>query len=108
MSSEEMGDFIELSYSINLIEGPDDKPKVVKRNLKVKKLVNVNDIKNPTQVFNNSGKILKNKCKIFLKDEGELVIDKSYEEIRDLISKNQFEPKQQIGFKIKTKNKPKN
>lgn len=102
-----MGDFIELSYTIHLIEGPEDNPKVIKRNLKVKKLVNVNDIKNPTQVFNDSGKILKNRCKIFLKDEGELVVNKSYEEIKELITKGQFEPTQKIGFKIKTKNKSK-
>lgn len=104
MPSEEVGELIELSYSIDLIdEDSTGKTKIIKKNLKVKKLVYVSDIKNPTQVFTKKGIIIKNKCRILLKDEGELVIDAGYEEIKNLLSRNHPTPQQSIGFKLKNK-----
>ena len=105
MPTEQVGEMIEISYNIDIVEGTEDNIKVIKRNLPVKKLVAVQDIKNPTQIFNKKGAIIKTKCRIFLKDEGELVINKSYEQVKQIITEKKPKPQAQIGFKFKNRNK---
>jgi len=97
---------IEIVYNIDIVLEKRGKAKVIKRNLPVKKLVAVQDIKNPTQVFNKAGRIIKNKCSILLKDEGEVVINKSYEAVKKLISETKSTvPQKLIGFKLKKDNR---
>lgn len=103
--TEQVGQMIEITYNIDIIQEKEDKVDVIKRNLKVKKLVLISDIKNPTQVYNAKGVVTKKKCRIWLKDEGELVINKSYEEVKQLISEVEQKPQAQIGFKLKNKYK---
>ena len=105
MPTEQVGEMIEISYNIDIIKEEDEKVIVVKKNLRVKKLVLVSDIKNPTQVYNDKGLVTKNRCRILLKDEGELVINKSYEEVKEIISETSQKPQAQIGFKLKNKHK---
>ena len=105
MPTEQVGEMIEISYNIDIIKEEDEKVIVVKKNLRVKKLVLVSDIKNPTQVYNDKGLVTKNRCRILLKDEGELVINKSYEEVKEIISEVSQKPQAQIGFKLKNKHK---
>lgn len=105
MPTEQVGKMIEISYNIDIVEGEDDNVKVIKRNLPVKKLVSIQDIKNPTQIFNKKGTVIKNKCRIYLKDEGELVINKSYEQVKRIITEEKTKPQAQIGFKLKKRNK---
>ena len=105
MPTEQVGEMMEISYNIDIIKEEDEKVIVVKKNLRVKKLVLVSDIKNPTQVYNDKGLVTKNRCRILLKDEGELVINKSYEEVKEIISETSQKPQAQIGFKLKNKHK---
>lgn len=105
MPAEQVGQMIEITYNIDIIEEKDEKIKVIKRNLKVKKLVSLSDIKNPTQIYNDKGVVTKNKCRIWLKDEGEIVINKSYEDVKKLITQIDYKPQNIIGFKLKNRNK---
>jgi hypothetical protein len=105
MPSEQVGEMIEISYNIDIVEGTEDNVKVIKRNLPVKKLVAIQDIKNPTQIFNKKGAVVKTKCRIYLKDEGELIINKSYEQVKQIITEKKPKRQAQIGFKLKKRNK---
>lgn len=105
MPAEQVGQMIEISYHIDIVKEEGEKLTVLKRNLKVKKLVLLSDIKNPTQVYDDKGVVTKNRCKVLLKDEGELVINKSYEEVKLLITQDTQKPQSPIGFKYKNRNK---
>lgn len=105
MPAEQVGQMIEISYNIDIVKEEGEKITVLKKNLKVKKLVLLSDIKNPTQVYDDKGLVTKNKCKILLKDEGEIVINKSYEEVKSLITQGDQKPHTAIGFKYKNYNK---
>ena len=101
-----MENFLEITYHIDIVkEEKNGKDKIIKRNLPVKKLVAINDIKNPTQLFSEKGLLIKNKCRIFVKDEGDLVINKSYEYIKNLLTTQIPEYKPIIGFNLKTNKK---
>jgi len=101
-----MEEFLEITYHIDIVkEEKNGKQKTIKRNLPVKKLVAINDIKNPTQLFSSKGLLIKNKCRIFVKDEGDLVINKSYDYIKDLLTTQIPEHKPIIGFNLKTNKK---
>lgn len=106
MPTEQVGEMIEITYNIDIAEEKKGKVKIIKRNLPVKKLVAVHDIKNPTQIFDKKGKLIKNKCSILLKDEGEVIINKSYEAVKKLISETKSTvPQKLIGFKLKKDNR---
>lgn len=106
MPTEQVGEMIEITYNIDIAEERNGKVKVIKKNLPVKKLVAVHDIRNPSQVFDKKGKLLKNKCSILLKDEGEVVINRSYESIKKLITETRsMVPQKLIGFKLKKDNR---
>ncbi len=96
---------VEIKQIFNLYDENDKgKKKLIKKNILIKRQVNVNDISNPSQIINDKGSIVKKKCKIYVKDVGELIINHSYEYISDLIM-NKGKSKQQIGFKIKNDNR---
>lgn len=106
MPTEQVGEMIEITYNIDIAEERNGKVKVIKKNLPVKKLVAIHDIRNPSQVFDKKGKLLKNKCSILLKDEGEVVINRSYESIKKLITETRSTvPQKLIGFKLKKDNR---
>ena len=105
MPTEQVVEMGEITYNIDIVEEKNEKLKVLKRNIPVKKLVSIYDIKNPTQILSKNGTVLKNKCRILLKDEGELVINKSYEQVKKLIMEETPKPQAQIGFKLKNHNK---
>lgn len=105
MPTEQVVEMIELTYNIDIVEEVKGVLKVLKRNIPVKKLVSIYDIKNPTQVLSKNGTVLRNRCRILLKDEGEVVINKSYEQIKKLIMQETPKPQAQIGFKLKNHNK---
>lgn len=105
MSTEQVGQMIEISYNIDIVEEKDDKINVIKKNLRVKKLVAVLDIKNPTQVYNEKGKLIKNKCRVYIKDEGEITINFGYEQMKELLTQKTNQPPNLIGFKLKNHNK---
>lgn len=105
MPTEQVGEMIEIVYNIDVVEEKDDKINVLKRNLKVKKLVSLSDIKNPTQVYNEKGKLVKNKCRILIKDEGEITINCGYKQMKRLLTKKIRQTPNIIGFKLKNHNK---
>lgn len=106
MPTEQVGEMIEITYNIDIAEERNGKVRVIKKNLPVKKLVAVHDIRNPSQVFDKKGRLLKNKCSILLKDEGEVVINRSYESIKKLITETRSTvPQKLIGFKLKKDNR---
>lgn len=106
MPAEQVGEMIEITYNIDIATEKKGKTVYIKKNVPVKKLVAVQDIKNPSQIFDKRGNIIKNKCSILLKDEGEMVINKSYEAVKKLITqKSPKLPQKLIGFKIKKDNR---
>jgi hypothetical protein len=105
MPTEQVVEMIEITYNIDILEEKGEELKVIKRNVPIKKLVSLYDIKNPTQMLSKKGTVLKNKCRILLKDEGEVVINKSYEQMKKLILQETPKPQAQIGFKLKNHNK---
>ena len=105
MSTEQVGKMIEITYNIDIVEEKDEKVKVIKRNIPVKKLVALTDIKNPTQIFSKKGTAIKNKCKIFIKDEGEIVVNCDYDKLKALLTEELPKTPSIIGFKLKNHNK---
>ena len=96
---------IEIKQIFNLYdEDEKGKKKLIKKNIILKRQVNINDISNPSQIIGTKGAVVKKKCKIYVKDVGELIINHSYEYISDLIN-NKGKNRQQIGFKIKNDNR---
>ena len=101
MPTEQVGEMIEISYNIDIVEGEEDNIKVIRRNLKVKKLVYLSDVRNPTQVYNTSGRLLKNKCRVIIKDEGEITINCGYKQMKELLTQKPYQYQSKIGFKLK-------
>ena len=79
---------IEIIKTVNLYKDTKgNKSKLIKRNAKYKMYINTNHISNPTEILDEKGNVLKNKCSVIIKDIGETVINKSYEEVKNLIRK---------------------
>lgn len=105
MSSKKVAELVELKYFINIVEEKKNKIKILKKNVPVKKLVHIQDIKNPTQVFSKRGVPLKGKCSIFVKDEGEMVVNIPYEKMKEILSSQYHYQTTLIGFKLKNDNR---
>ena len=73
------GSSIEVSYLTNLT---DSKEKIIKRNAKGKSVIDINDLKIVDYFFNNKGKPVLSKCRIYVDNVGWLVLEESYEEIK--------------------------
>jgi len=84
---------IELIVKTN-IYSPDKK--LIKRNVIRKILVNIFDIRNPREILNKKGDIIKTACEITIKDFGDIVVNHSYDYIKSL---KEEESKTEIGFK---------
>lgn len=83
---------IELTVKTN-IYSPDKK--LIKRNVIRKIYVNIFDIKNPREILNKKGDIVKTACEITIKDFGDIVVNHSYDYIKNL---KEEEIKTIIGF----------
>ena len=53
---------------------------LIKKDAVCKKIINTEDIISISEVFNNKGNILKSRCKINIKSEGEYLVDESYKD----------------------------
>lgn len=103
-----MEETFELKFYINIIsdDSTEESVKYIKKNVLVRKVVSIYDIKNPTQLINSKGKIVKNKCRIFIKDEGELTVNHPYKEMVNLIRNfTKISSSTKIGFKLKRDNR---
>jgi len=72
------GSSIEISYIVNLTN---DKEKIIKKNVKGKSVVALDDIKIVDYYFDNDGKLDLNKCRILHENYGWVILTETYEEI---------------------------
>lgn len=101
MPGKKVGDTLEIKYTMSAYT-ESEPPKLLFKQY-VKKLVYLSDIRNPTQVVNSKGQVLKTKCKITLINDGDYVINHSYTELVDILREYSHKPVSKIGFKLKTK-----
>lgn len=73
---------IEINVPVDLMS---ERNKIIRRNIIIKHFVDIEDIKTPQQIFNSKGNIVKNKCKVIIKDLGQIIIGHSYEYIKNII-----------------------
>ena len=69
---------------------------LVKKEALSKKLIDVEDIISLSEVFGANGKVIKNQCKINIKNEGEFLLNSSYTKAKEHI----FPNKNNIGFYV--------
>lgn len=81
-----MGQRIDLKMISNLYTEEDEKgeSKLIKKNIRTKINVDIDNIEYPTQIFNAKGRVLKTQCKVQLKDIGSLTVNHPYEFIKRL------------------------
>ena len=81
-----MGQRINLKIISNLYSDPDEKgnDRLIKKGIRTTINVDVDNIEYPTQIFNEKGKVLKNQCKIHLKDIGPITVNHSFEYLKKL------------------------
>lgn len=82
---------IEVKIKSSLYTDPDEKgkQKLIKRNIITKRIINVDDKTAVEEVIDNKGKILKNCCRIFTREEP-IVVNHNYEYIKNLILKEKI------------------
>ena len=72
------GSSIEISYIVNLTN---DKNKIIKKNVKGRSIVALDDIKIVDYYFDNNGKLDETKCRILHENYGWVILTETYEEI---------------------------
>ncbi len=87
---------IEVTYLIDIIDSKTNK--VIKRNIKGKSMLHVEDIKIVDYQFNQNGTVNDKKCRIYHGDTGWMVLNEKYEEISSYKYKQQ---PQVFGFQTK-------
>lgn len=95
MVKSRSGDEIEVDYTFTLT---DSKGKIIQKAVKSKSIINIKDISAVEYYFSNKGVKVKNKCKIFHADLGWLVLDETYEEMREI-----YFTEIKVGFQQKIK-----
>ena len=103
---------VELKISADLYkEDKQGNAVLLKKNVVTVQLIDTFDIKNPQQVYNEKGNIIKGKCKVLLRDIGPAVLNHPYEYIKGLKKNEEIvNPIVQgfmTGFKTKVKTKTK-
>ena len=101
---------VELKIPIDLYsEDKEGKEKLVKRNVITRQYIDTEEIRNPQEVFNTKGNVIKNRCKILLLNVGQVLINHSYESIKSLKEETSIKIPKVKGFLagIKKKNKQK-
>lgn len=93
---------IELKIRTDVYSHKDPKkPKLIKKNCVGKISTYTEDILHIRQIFNRKGNVDKNYCSLIIKELGEVIVNHSYEYVRNL-----REPKLNlIGFKYKNKDR---
>ncbi len=73
---------IEIKISVDLVS---QKNKLIKKDIHLRQMIDTEDIYSQQEIFNQRGNLVKNKCKIFVKDLGPLIVSHSYNEIKELV-----------------------
>jgi len=100
---------LEFKTKVDLYSEPKsekDKPRLIKKGIIIKHQWDIDDVSKPEQILNSKGSIIKNKCRVFVKNYGDVVIEHSYEYICALKEQNHKTTRRTpIGFLkgIKTK-----
>ncbi len=68
----------------NLYNNDPENPKIVKLNLTTRWLVDLDDIRSITESYNSKGKIHKNRCIVYHRDEGYKVVLGNYNKLSKL------------------------
>ena len=81
-----MGKRVTLTVLTDLYTDPDKngKERLIKKDIKTLMNIDIDHLEMPTQIINTKGSIVKNKCRIVLRDYGPLVVNHSWEEINEL------------------------
>jgi hypothetical protein len=64
--------YIEIITKVNLHKEVKGGSKLIKKNVKVKQYIDTEDIKNPSEVLDSKGNVIKGKCSVKIKDIGEI------------------------------------
>lgn len=81
------GNIIEVTYLVNIV-GDDSKP--IKKNVKAKMSIDIDDIRIVDYCHDKLGNLVNNKCKIYHHDIGWVMITESYKSINDLLITDHF------------------
>lgn len=93
-------DYIEVNVSSNLYTEPDknNKQKLIKKNIITRLSIYIYDIGGHEEIIDQKGRILKDTCRLYHKNIGQMVVKKSYDEITQ-IKNSQHNPQTKfIGF----------
>ncbi len=83
---------VELVVKANIYNS---KKSLIRKNASRRIYIDVLDIKNPREVFNTKGNIVKGECELHIKDLGDLIVNHSYEYIKKIKEEKQ---NNKIGF----------
>ncbi|HNQ20718.1 MAG TPA: hypothetical protein PKI46_06625 [Bacteroidales bacterium] len=94
---------IEVSYLINIMG---DNNKIIKRNVKAKSIIHIEDIKIVDYQFTQQGVVDLKKCRIYHADTGWMVLNEKYDEISSYKFRQQapvlgFQTKKQLKLNKK-------
>ena len=92
---------VELKIITDLYSDPDEKgrSKILKKNIKTRISLDTDMFEAPTELFNSRGNVIKNRCKIHIRDIGPMILNHSYEEIAK-IKNQQYKPILGFGKKL--------
>lgn len=85
---------IQLKTPIDLYDGPEGKEKLIKRGIITLYAVDTQDIISHQEIPNTKGNIYKDRCKVFIRDIGPLLVKHSFEELEKILQSD----KTKIGF----------
>ena len=98
---QERSDYIEVNILTTLKTEPDQKgkSKIIKKDIQTKMSLYIDDIEGHEEVFTEKGIVMKSFCRIYHKTIGQVVINKSYKALNELINKQINYKGNKIGFK---------
>jgi len=94
---EQASSKIEVIYKSNLVDTNDN---IIKRNVVHKLLIDKRDILSIKTTYNSKGILNTNKCSVLINEMGWFIVEKPYQELKEIIEDGTFTVK---GFKQKIK-----
>lgn len=81
-----MGKRVTLNVINDLYSEPDKngKDKLIKRNIKTRMNIDIDMFEMPIEIINSKGNVVKNKCRIYVRDVGPMTIAHTWDEIMEL------------------------
>lgn len=85
---------LKLQVSIDVYSGPEGKEKLFKKGVLTNYYVDSEAIISHQEVLNSKGNIHKNRCRLYIRDIGQIVVNHTCEEISQMLNNQRKE----IGF----------